>query len=148
MAARDAVKCVPEITRNHCPTSAKCAARTRAIQTQQKVRESAIAEREAAVVVREQEVTAQVEGIKAAVEAVKAGTVTRGEDGRPVVTDAAHAAVLRPVWRSLGPLVMALADMRAEFATSLQRFRDMFRRNELRPEIIEDGRDLLDGMDP
>jgi hypothetical protein len=25
MAARDAVKCVPEITRNHCPTSAKCA---------------------------------------------------------------------------------------------------------------------------
>lgn len=26
MAARDAVKCVPMITRNHCPTSAKCAA--------------------------------------------------------------------------------------------------------------------------
>ena len=25
MAARNAVKCVPEITRNHCPTSAKCA---------------------------------------------------------------------------------------------------------------------------
>ena len=25
MAARDAVKCVPEITRNHCPNSAKCA---------------------------------------------------------------------------------------------------------------------------
>ena len=26
MAARDAVKRVPEITRNHCPNSAKCAA--------------------------------------------------------------------------------------------------------------------------
>lgn len=25
MAARDAVKCVPEIARNHCPTSAKYA---------------------------------------------------------------------------------------------------------------------------
>ena len=25
MAARDAVKCVPKITRNHCPSSAKCA---------------------------------------------------------------------------------------------------------------------------
>lgn len=25
MAARDAVKRVPEITRNHCPNSAKCA---------------------------------------------------------------------------------------------------------------------------
>ena len=25
MAARDAVKRVPEIARNHCPTSAKCA---------------------------------------------------------------------------------------------------------------------------
>ncbi|SHF45002.1 hypothetical protein SAMN05444149_1041 [Pseudosulfitobacter pseudonitzschiae] len=96
----------------------------------------------------EQEVTEQVEGIKAAVEALKAGTVTRGEDGRPVVTDAAHAAILRPVWRSLGPLVMALADMRAELSTGLLRFRDLFRRNELQPEIIEDGRDLLDGMAP
>ena len=28
MAARDAVKCVPMITRNHCPNSAKCAAAT------------------------------------------------------------------------------------------------------------------------
>lgn len=124
------------------------AASARVAQAQQEAREGAIAEREAAVMVREQEVTAQVEGIKAAVEAVKAGTVTRGEDGRPVVTDAAHAAILRPVWRSLGPLVMALADMRAELATGLQRFRDLFRRNELQPEIIEDGRNLLDGMDP
>jgi len=64
------------------------------------------------------------------------------------VTDAAHAAPLRPVWRSLGPLVMALADIRADMATNLQRFRHLFRRNELAPDIVEDGNDYLDVMDP
>lgn len=61
---------------------------------------------------------------------------------------ASHAALLRPVWRSLGPLVMALADMRAEMASSLQRFRDMFRCNELHNDISEEGKDFLGGIEP
>jgi hypothetical protein len=52
----------------------------------------------------------------------------------PQVTDATHAALLRPVWRPIGPLVMALADMRDEMPTGLRRFRDLFRRNELKPD--------------
>ena len=81
-------------------------------------------------------------------EAIREGTVTRGEDGRPRVTDATHAALLRPVWRTLGPLVMSLADMRDEMKAGLRRFRDQFRRNELQPDIADDGKDLLDGMEP
>lgn len=117
-------------------------------QAEQAAREIALKEREEAVEAREQEATAQLDGLRAAAEAVREGTVTRGDDGRPKVTDATHAALLRPVWRSLGPLVMALADMRSEMATNLQRFRDLFRRNELAPDIIEDGNDYLDGMGP
>lgn len=120
----------------------------RDVQTKQAARETGLKEREEAVLIREQEVTAQIEGLKAAVEAVREGTITRGSDGKPRVEDAAHAALLRPVWRSIGPLVMALADMRAEMVTGLQRFRDLFRRNELKPDVIEDGKDLLDGMEP
>ena len=30
----------------------------------------------------------------------------------------------------------------------LRRFRDLFRRNELQPDISDDGKDLLDGMEP
>jgi PAS domain-containing protein len=117
-------------------------------QAEQAARETALAEREAAVTIREQEASAQIAGLQAAVEAVRDGTVTRGGDGRPKVTDAAHAALLRPVWRSLGPLVMALADMRAEMASSLQRFRDLFRRNELHNDIAEEGKDYLGGIEP
>ena len=35
MAARDAVKRVPEIARNHCPTSAKCALNVQDVGAQQ-----------------------------------------------------------------------------------------------------------------
>jgi len=127
------------------------AGRARAVhaqQAEQAAREIALKEREAAVAIQEQEATAQIDGIKAAVRAVREGKVMRGGNGRPKITDAALAALLRPVWRSIGPLVMALADMRDEMAAGLLRFRDLFRRNELQPEIIEDGKDLLDGMDP
>lgn len=124
------------------------AATAGAVQAQQDAWETALKEREEAVGIREQDVTAHVQGLKAAVEAIRRGTVARGDDGRPKITDAAHAALLRPVWRSLGPLVMTLADMRAEMATSLKRFRDLFRRNELAPDIVEDGNDYLDGMEP
>ncbi len=117
-------------------------------QAEQTARETALAEREAAVAAREQEASSQIAGLQAAVEAVREGTVTRGRDGRPKVTDATHAALLRPVWRSLGPLVMALADMRAEMAFSLQRFRDLFRRNELHSDIAEEGKDFLGGIEP
>jgi hypothetical protein len=120
----------------------------RALETQQAERETSLKEREAAVELREKEATAQVEGIRAAVEAIREGTVTRGEDGRPSVTDATHAALLRPVWRTLGPLVMSLADMRDEMKAGLRRFRELFRRNELQPDVIDDGKDLLDGMEP
>mgnify|MGYP003666328875 FL=1 len=121
---------------------------TRAVETHQAEREASLREREAAAELREQEVTAQVEGIKAAVEAIRDGTVTRDDDGRPKVTDSTHAALLRPVWRTLGPLVMSLADMRDEMKAGLSRFRDLFRRNELQPDVIDDGKDLLDGMEP
>lgn len=117
-------------------------------QAEQAARETALAEREAAVAAREQEASSQIAGLQAAVEAVREGTVTRGGDGRPKVTDATHAALLRPVWRTLGPLVMALADMRAEMASSLQRFRDLFRRNELHNDIAEEGKDFLGGIEP
>lgn len=117
-------------------------------QAEQTARETALAEREAAVAAREQEASSQIAGLQAAVEAVREGTVTRGGDGRPKVTDATHAALLRPVWRSLGPLVMALADMRAEMASSLKRFRDLFRRNELHNDIAEEGKDFLGGIEP
>ena len=43
---------------------------------------------------------------------------------------------------------MALADMRAEMASSLQRFRDMFRCNELHNDISEEGKDFLGGIEP
>ncbi|MCV2892229.1 hypothetical protein [Lentibacter sp. XHP0401] len=43
---------------------------------------------------------------------------------------------------------MALADMREKMVTGLRRFRDVFRRNELQPDIVEDGKDYLDGMGP
>lgn len=117
-------------------------------QAEQAARETVLKEREEVVEAREQEATAQLDGLRAAAEAIMEGTVTRGDDGRPKVTDATHEALLSPVWRPLGPLVMALADMRSEMATSLQRFRDLFRRNELAPDIVEDGKDYLDGMEP
>ena len=62
----------------------------------------------------------------------------------PKVTDVTHAALLRP----LGPIVRALTNGRAEMASSLQTFRDLFRRNELHKDIAEGGKGFLGGIEP
>tara|TARA_R110002020_G_scaffold434876_1_gene645044 strand:- start:9444 stop:9575 length:132 start_codon:yes stop_codon:yes gene_type:complete len=43
---------------------------------------------------------------------------------------------------------MVLADIPDEMTGDPLRFRDLVRRKELQPEIIGDGKDLFDRMDP
>lgn len=104
-----------------------------------------IEERERAVAERERQSEIREDGFSAAVEAVRMGTITRDADGKPHLADPVQRARLLPVWRSLGPAIMGLIDLRAELASGVRRFRELFRRNEVRPDLQDEVRDIFGG---
>lgn len=110
-----------------------------------KARLALIEEREHAVAERERQSEIREDGFSAAVEAVRMGTITRDADGKPHLADPVQRARLLPVWRSLGPAIMGLIDLRAELASGVRRFRELFRRNEVRPDLQDEVRDIFGG---